>query len=348
MTMTPIRRHVVPSYAVLRTLVGDEVTVVASVLDGHGVVPLTLECLSSPVCWAGSVTFSVRLDRAGRRAPGARQLRGAPRGPSLRAVAERGRPRAEVRPLRGVPVRTPLRYPPCREAGEASPHLAGSRHLRHHGPVDRQMAAQVADRFDLGPDARPEVEAARGEQGQVRRVVTARGTFAVKESFDAVDAVEAQRSAEFQAACHDAGVPCPRPLPDVTGPLPRRDRRHPDPGADLGRRRRCRPAARPGSRRARPGAAARGAPPRHRPAALVGHRPGRAEGVARAGQGGQGRGGAVRGPARGAGPGPARDGGPADADGRRPVVPPRPVGRQRARHARRRGVRLRLRQRRAR
>ncbi len=61
MTMTPIRRHVVPSYAVLRTLVGDEVTVVASVLDGHGVVPLTLECLSSPVCWAGSVTFSVRL-----------------------------------------------------------------------------------------------------------------------------------------------------------------------------------------------------------------------------------------------------------------------------------------------
>ena len=61
MTMTPIRRHVDPSYAVLRTLVGDEVTVVASVLDGHGVVPLTLECLSIPVCWAGSVTFSVRL-----------------------------------------------------------------------------------------------------------------------------------------------------------------------------------------------------------------------------------------------------------------------------------------------
>ena len=79
------------------------------------------------------------------------------------------------------------------------------------------MAAQVADRFDLGPDARPEVEAARGEQGQVRRVVTARGTFAVKESFDAVDAVDAQRSAEFQVACHDAGVPCPRPLPDVHG-----------------------------------------------------------------------------------------------------------------------------------
>ena len=61
MTLTPIRRHVQPSYAALRALEGCEVTVVASVLDGHGVVPLTLECLSSPVCWAGSVTYSVRL-----------------------------------------------------------------------------------------------------------------------------------------------------------------------------------------------------------------------------------------------------------------------------------------------
>jgi hypothetical protein len=61
MTLTPSRRQVDPSYAVLRTLVGYEVTVVASVLDGHGVVPLTLECLSSPVCWNGSVAFSVRL-----------------------------------------------------------------------------------------------------------------------------------------------------------------------------------------------------------------------------------------------------------------------------------------------
>ncbi len=79
------------------------------------------------------------------------------------------------------------------------------------------MAAQVSDRFDLGPDARPEVEAVRGEQGQVRRLVTGRGTFAVKESFDAVDAEEAQRTASFQVACHDAGVPCPRPLPDRDG-----------------------------------------------------------------------------------------------------------------------------------
>jgi Ser/Thr protein kinase RdoA (MazF antagonist) len=79
------------------------------------------------------------------------------------------------------------------------------------------MAARVADRFDLGPDARLEVEAARGEQGQVRRLVTASGTFAVKESFEAVDADEAQRTAQFQVVCHEAGAPCPRPLPDVDG-----------------------------------------------------------------------------------------------------------------------------------
>jgi Ser/Thr protein kinase RdoA (MazF antagonist) len=83
--------------------------------------------------------------------------------------------------------------------------------------VDRQLAALVADRFDLGPDARLEVEAARGEQGQVRRLVTARGSYAVKESFGDVDPDEAQATAAFQARCHEAGVPCPRPLADREG-----------------------------------------------------------------------------------------------------------------------------------
>ena len=79
------------------------------------------------------------------------------------------------------------------------------------------MAAQVADRFDLGPDARLEVEAARGEQGQVRRLVTARGVFALKETFGELDVDEAELTAAFQARCHDAGVPCPRPLADGDG-----------------------------------------------------------------------------------------------------------------------------------
>ncbi len=83
--------------------------------------------------------------------------------------------------------------------------------------MDRQLAARVADRFDLGPDARLEVEAARGEQGQVRRLLTAHGSYAVKESFDEVDAAEAEATAAFQARCHAAGAPCPRPVPDRDG-----------------------------------------------------------------------------------------------------------------------------------
>ena len=113
------------------------------------------------------------------------------------------------------------------------------------------MAAQVADRFDLGPDARPEVEAARGEQGQVRRLVTARGTFAVKESFDPVDAEEAQRTAEYQVSLPRRRRTVPAAVARRRGPLPRRHRRPADPGADLGRHRRPGPAARPGARRAR-------------------------------------------------------------------------------------------------
>ena len=61
MTMTPIRRHIDPSYAALRPLLGSQVNVVASVLDGGGVVPLTLECLSTPVSWGGAATYSLRL-----------------------------------------------------------------------------------------------------------------------------------------------------------------------------------------------------------------------------------------------------------------------------------------------
>ena len=109
------------------------------------------------------------------------------------------------------------------------------------------MAAQVADRFDLGPDARLEVEAARGEQGQVRRLVTARGVFALKETFGELDVDEAELTAAFQVRCHDAGVPCPRPLADGRRPLRRPRGRTAPPPADVGRRRRRGPDAGPRS-----------------------------------------------------------------------------------------------------
>ena len=50
-----------PSYATLSDLEGREVSVVPCVLDGDGLVPLTLECLTTPVCHDGSTSFSVLL-----------------------------------------------------------------------------------------------------------------------------------------------------------------------------------------------------------------------------------------------------------------------------------------------
>ena len=61
MTMTPIRRHVQPTYAALGPLLGSHVTVIAGVLDGGGVVPLLLESLSAPVSWGGATTYSLHL-----------------------------------------------------------------------------------------------------------------------------------------------------------------------------------------------------------------------------------------------------------------------------------------------
>jgi hypothetical protein len=61
MTMTAIRRNMEPTYSGLRPRLGSEVTVSASVLDGGGVVPLTLEYLSDPVSWGGAMTYSLRL-----------------------------------------------------------------------------------------------------------------------------------------------------------------------------------------------------------------------------------------------------------------------------------------------
>jgi hypothetical protein len=76
MTMTPIRRRVEPTYAALRDMLGSQATVIASVLDGHGAVILTLEELSTPVAWGGAVTYSVRLTgpTEHRLAPGRYEL----------------------------------------------------------------------------------------------------------------------------------------------------------------------------------------------------------------------------------------------------------------------------------
>jgi aminoglycoside phosphotransferase (APT) family kinase protein len=72
----------------------------------------------------------------------------------------------------------------------------------------------IADAFGLGRAESLSEPVARGELGQVRRLVTDRGTWAVKESFERFDAEElaaAEVSGRFHAACREAGIPTPAP-----------------------------------------------------------------------------------------------------------------------------------------
>lgn len=75
-------------------------------------------------------------------------------------------------------------------------------------------AQPVADAFGLGRAESLSEPVARGELGQVRRLVTDQGTWAVKESFEPYDEQElvaARISGAFHVACWEAGIPTPEP-----------------------------------------------------------------------------------------------------------------------------------------
>ena len=75
-------------------------------------------------------------------------------------------------------------------------------------------AQSVADAFGLGRAESLSEPVARGELGQIRRLVTDRGTWAVKESleeFDDDDVAAIERSSAFHLACWEAGIPTPEP-----------------------------------------------------------------------------------------------------------------------------------------
>jgi hypothetical protein len=78
--------------------------------------------------------------------------------------------------------------------------------------LDPTSGAAVAEAFGLptGP-GRPLLQGpvARGEQGQVWRLATGGGAYAVKDPFVDVDAAEALADAAYQDAVHAAGVPMP-------------------------------------------------------------------------------------------------------------------------------------------
>ncbi len=81
--------------------------------------------------------------------------------------------------------------------------------------VARDHAGEIAHAFGLGGDARFTGRINRGEQGQVEELVTSRGAFAVKTSFNPPE-LDGE-DAEFQAAARAAGVPAPAVLPTAGG-----------------------------------------------------------------------------------------------------------------------------------
>ena len=76
-------------------------------------------------------------------------------------------------------------------------------------------ADHIARVFGLGDDAGFTGRVERGEQGSVEELVTSRGAFAVKTSFDTPE-LDGE-DAEFQAAACAAGVPAPAVLRTVAG-----------------------------------------------------------------------------------------------------------------------------------
>jgi Ser/Thr protein kinase RdoA (MazF antagonist) len=80
--------------------------------------------------------------------------------------------------------------------------------------VDEQ---EVSDAFGLGRATSLTEPIARGELGEVRRLETEQGTFAVKQAFAAVSGEEAEISTAYHRACWEAGIPCPEPLRTTQG-----------------------------------------------------------------------------------------------------------------------------------
>ena len=83
--------------------------------------------------------------------------------------------------------------------------------------LDSSHAGAVAARFALGPGARLVGPVAFGRQGEIWRLDTARGAFAVKQSRIAPDPDEAERDAAYQELVHAAGVPTPAVVRDTDG-----------------------------------------------------------------------------------------------------------------------------------
>jgi aminoglycoside phosphotransferase (APT) family kinase protein len=75
--------------------------------------------------------------------------------------------------------------------------------------LDPSYAAFIAERFSLGNNATLTGPVARGELGQVWRLTTSIGTWAVKEPFEPKSEAESREEATIQEIARDAGIPTP-------------------------------------------------------------------------------------------------------------------------------------------
>jgi aminoglycoside phosphotransferase (APT) family kinase protein len=78
-------------------------------------------------------------------------------------------------------------------------------------------ASLIADRYALGDRATLVGPVARGELGQVWRLTTSRGAWAVKEPFEPKSEAESREEAEIQEIARRDGIPAPGVLHTVEG-----------------------------------------------------------------------------------------------------------------------------------
>jgi len=78
-------------------------------------------------------------------------------------------------------------------------------------------AQEVSDAFGLGPASSLSEPVARGELGEIRRLETEHGTFAVKHELEEWAAAEVETSTSYHRACWKAGIPTPEPLRTTGG-----------------------------------------------------------------------------------------------------------------------------------
>ena len=79
------------------------------------------------------------------------------------------------------------------------------------------QAQTVADAFGLGRATSLSDPVARGELGEIRRLDSDHGTFAVKQALESSSVNAAETSAAYQRMCWEAGIPTPEPLRATTG-----------------------------------------------------------------------------------------------------------------------------------